>query len=33
MSVPTANNTSVKEYNKKSKYKDLEIETGKNEAP
>ena len=33
MSVPTDNDTSVKEYNEISKYKDLEIETEKNVTP
>ena len=33
MAAPTDNNTSVKEYNKTSKLKDLEIETEKNVVP
>ena len=32
-SVPTENNRAVKEYNKISKYKDLETEIEKNVAP
>ena len=33
MSVPTDNNISIKDYYKKSKYKDPEIEIEKNVAP
>ena len=33
MPVPTDNNISVKEYDKKSKYQDLEIKIEKHVAP